>query len=226
MKRKDEKEQQLAIIAAAAEYYAKVLRDDPAGDAGRRYLSGRGIEVATLRRYRIGFAAPGALTVVLAGFPRELQTLAEAAGGVGNPGADIEGLVFFIERVIHLTERLHVMVDLMRHRFDQQEDVGRAGARERGRHVEIVLVLDENLFTQRAEDDTRVLALPDGSRLLGGVSMDITALKNFLITNGLYVFNFKNILFVVPPLIITKEQLDEGLNLIDEGLSELMDRPA
>jgi taurine--2-oxoglutarate transaminase len=57
-------------------------------------------------------------------------------------------------------------------------------------------------------------------------AMDITALKNFLITNGLYVFNFKNILFVVPPLIITKEQLDEGLNLIDEGLSELMDRPA
>jgi adenosylmethionine-8-amino-7-oxononanoate aminotransferase len=56
--------------------------------------------------------------------------------------------------------------------------------------------------------------------------MDLTALKNFLITNGLYVFNFKNILFVVPPLIITKEQLDDGLNLLDEGLAELMDKPA
>ena len=53
--------------------------------------------------------------------------------------------------------------------------------------------------------------------------MDLTALKNFLVSNGVYVFNFKNILFIVPPLIITKEQLDEGLKLIDEGLAELMD---
>ncbi len=54
--------------------------------------------------------------------------------------------------------------------------------------------------------------------------MDIAPLKNFLIANGVYVFNFKNILFVVPPLVITEEQLDEGLNLIDEGLTELMDK--
>lgn len=52
--------------------------------------------------------------------------------------------------------------------------------------------------------------------------LDITALKTFLISNGVYVFNFKNILFVVPPLVITEEQLDEGLNLLDEGLSELI----
>ncbi|HTP01405.1 MAG TPA: aminotransferase class III-fold pyridoxal phosphate-dependent enzyme, partial [Anaerolineales bacterium] len=56
--------------------------------------------------------------------------------------------------------------------------------------------------------------------------MDLTPLKNFLIMNGVYVFNFKNILFIVPPLIITREQLDEGLDLLDEGLSELMDKPA
>jgi taurine--2-oxoglutarate transaminase len=54
--------------------------------------------------------------------------------------------------------------------------------------------------------------------------MDITPLKNFLISNGVYVFNFKNVLFVVPPLVITKEQIDEGMNLIDEGLAELMDK--
>ena len=54
--------------------------------------------------------------------------------------------------------------------------------------------------------------------------MDLTPLKNFLISHGVYVFNFKNILFVVPPLVITEEQLDEGLNLIDEGLAELMDK--
>jgi taurine--2-oxoglutarate transaminase len=54
--------------------------------------------------------------------------------------------------------------------------------------------------------------------------MDLTALKNFMIENGVYVFNFKNILFVVPPLVITEEQLEEGLILLDEGLAELMDK--
>ncbi|HSQ39900.1 MAG TPA: aminotransferase class III-fold pyridoxal phosphate-dependent enzyme, partial [Anaerolineales bacterium] len=54
--------------------------------------------------------------------------------------------------------------------------------------------------------------------------LDPTPLKNFLISNGVYVFGFKNILFIVPPLTITQEQLDEGLNLIDEGLAELMDK--
>ena len=54
--------------------------------------------------------------------------------------------------------------------------------------------------------------------------MDLAQLKNFMISNGVYVFNFKNILFVVPPLVITEEQLDEGLSLVDEGLAELMDK--
>ncbi|GAB4548096.1 MAG: aspartate aminotransferase family protein [Anaerolineales bacterium] len=53
--------------------------------------------------------------------------------------------------------------------------------------------------------------------------MDLTALKNFLVSSGVYVFNFKNVLFVVPPLIITQEQLEDGLKVIDEGLTKLMD---
>ncbi len=53
--------------------------------------------------------------------------------------------------------------------------------------------------------------------------MDLAPLKNFLVSNGVYVFNFKNILFVVPPLVITEKQLEEGLTLLDEGLTELMD---
>ena len=47
-----------------------------------------------------------------------------------------------------------------------------------------------------------------------------TPLKKCLVDHAVYVFNLKNILFVVPPLIISEEQLDQGLNLIDEGLSE------
>jgi 4-aminobutyrate aminotransferase-like enzyme len=31
-------------------------------------------------------------------------------------------------------------------------------------------------------------------------------------------------MFVVPPLVITEKQLDEGLDLFDEGLAELMDK--
>ncbi len=53
--------------------------------------------------------------------------------------------------------------------------------------------------------------------------MDPAPLKNFLAQHGVYVFSFKSIMFIVPPLTITKEQLDEGLKLIDEGLAELMD---
>jgi taurine--2-oxoglutarate transaminase len=53
--------------------------------------------------------------------------------------------------------------------------------------------------------------------------LDLTPLKNFMLANGVYMFNFNNILFVVPPLVIEEGQLEEGLRLLDEGLSELMD---
>ena len=47
--------------------------------------------------------------------------------------------------------------------------------------------------------------------------LDLTALRSFMAANGVYMFNFKNILFVVPPLVITEEQLEEGLTLLDEA---------
>ncbi len=40
----------------------------------------------------------------------------------------------------------------------------------------------------------------------------------FLRANGLFTFLFHNILFVVPPLCITTEQLDEGLSIIEKSL--------
>jgi len=51
---------------------------------------------------------------------------------------------------------------------------------------------------------------------------DLTRLKGFLLERGVYVFNFKNMLFVVPPLIISRDELESGLTLLDEGLAELM----
>jgi len=47
----------------------------------------------------------------------------------------------------------------------------------------------------------------------------------FLKTEGLFTFNFHNILFVVPPLCITQAQLDEGLSIIERGLA-ITDRMA
>ena len=40
----------------------------------------------------------------------------------------------------------------------------------------------------------------------------------FLRANGLFTFLFHNVLFVVPPLCITTEQLDEGLSIIEKSL--------
>ena len=51
--------------------------------------------------------------------------------------------------------------------------------------------------------------------------LDLLPLKRFLLEQGVYVFNFKNILFIVPPLIITQDELEWGLRLLDEGLSAL-----
>jgi len=47
-------------------------------------------------------------------------------------------------------------------RLHEQEDVGRAGAAERRRHVEILLVLDEHLFAHRLQDLHGLLALRVG----------------------------------------------------------------
>jgi taurine--2-oxoglutarate transaminase len=41
----------------------------------------------------------------------------------------------------------------------------------------------------------------------------------YLRQNGLFTFIFHNVLFVVPPLCITVEQLDEGLRIIDQALA-------
>jgi taurine---2-oxoglutarate transaminase len=53
--------------------------------------------------------------------------------------------------------------------------------------------------------------------------MDLSPLRNFMAAHGVYMFNFKNILFVVPPLVITEQQLEEGLSLLDEAMTELTD---
>jgi taurine--2-oxoglutarate transaminase len=107
-----------------------------------------------------------------------------------------------------------------------EEDKIFENAKKVGKHLGECL---EELKTKHPSvGDVRYIGLFSGIELVKNREtkepMDLTPLKNFLIAHGLYVFNFKNILFVVPPLVITEEQLDEGMNLIDEGLTELMDK--
>jgi taurine--2-oxoglutarate transaminase len=54
----------------------------------------------------------------------------------------------------------------------------------------------------------------------------LTDVQKVLRAKGLFTFNFHNILFVVPPLCITKEQLDEGLAIIEGALEETTDKIA
>lgn len=46
----------------------------------------------------------------------------------------------------------------------------------------------------------------------------LTDVAKYLKDNGLFTFVFHNMLFIVPPLCITKEQLDDGLAIIDRAL--------
>ena len=46
----------------------------------------------------------------------------------------------------------------------------------------------------------------------------------FRSAEGLFTFNFHNVLFVVPPLCISEAQLDEGLAIIEKALAETTDR--
>ncbi len=48
--------------------------------------------------------------------------------------------------------------------------------------------------------------------------MNLTPVMKYLRENGVFAFNFKNILFVVPPLCITEEQLHEGLTVYEKAL--------
>jgi taurine--2-oxoglutarate transaminase len=52
-----------------------------------------------------------------------------------------------------------------------------------------------------------------------GTSPEMTKLAAHLKSKQLYAFSRFNMLWVCPPLIITKEELDHGLDLIDEGLT-------
>jgi DNA primase len=51
-----------------------------AGNRARKILKERKIDIEDMRRYRLGYASPGALVGALAGYPPSLRKAAEEAG--------------------------------------------------------------------------------------------------------------------------------------------------
>ncbi|TLM67336.1 MAG: DNA primase [Deltaproteobacteria bacterium] len=90
--RRDQREKLLRINEAACTFYHRLLLEDAAGAAGRRYLRQRGFEGELVRTFRLGFAPDQweALVTHLAGqgFSREeLRTaglVREGSGGRGD----------------------------------------------------------------------------------------------------------------------------------------------
>lgn len=50
-------------------------------------------------------------------------------------------------------------------------------------------------------------------------SPEMIAIRQYLLDHGLFLYTHWNTLLIIPPLIITEEQLEEGFHLIDQGLS-------
>lgn len=49
-------------------------------------------------------------------------------------------------------------------------------------------------------------------------SHEMTLLRKHLLLNGLYVYTHWNIILIIPPLIITEDQIQQGIDIIDEAL--------
>ena len=53
----------------------------------------------------------------------------------------------------------------------------------------------------------------------GEAAAPIAHLAKAALERGLYLFAHWNVVMVVPPLTITREELDEGLGILDEALA-------
>ncbi|RCK73755.1 MAG: Adenosylmethionine-8-amino-7-oxononanoate aminotransferase [Anaerolineae bacterium] len=52
-----------------------------------------------------------------------------------------------------------------------------------------------------------------------GSSPEMIAIRQYLLDHGLFLYTHWHTLLIIPPLIITEEQLEEGFTLIDQALS-------
>ena len=69
----------IQVLTLAARVYHLALMGK-AGKNAKQYLEERHIDLSAMRRYRLGYAAPGALIGAFAGYPPSLRNAAEEAG--------------------------------------------------------------------------------------------------------------------------------------------------
>lgn len=53
----------------------------------------------------------------------------------------------------------------------------------------------------------------------GGSSTEMNAVKKFLLDNGIFLYTHWNLILLIPPLIITEEQLADGISIIDKAIT-------
>lgn len=111
----------------------------------------------------------------------------------------------------HLVEKSkatgQVMAEMMTELVDRHPSVGEV--RSIGMFGAIELIKDRKKLEPAAP--------------FGGTSPEMTALKKYLLESGLFLYTHWNLLLIIPPLIMTEEQLAEGFAIIDKGL-EITDK--
>jgi taurine--2-oxoglutarate transaminase len=113
----------------------------------------------------------------------------------------------------HLVERAAAMGPVLRHMFsdlgEQHPSVG--DARSIGLFGILELVRDRRTKEPMAPFD--------------GSSAEMTALRKYCLDHGLFVYTHWHTVLIIPPLIITEEQLAEGFEVLDKAL-EIADQAA
>jgi len=49
----------------------------------------------------------------------------------------------------------------------------------------------------------------------------MSALRQYLLDHGVYLYTHWNTILIIPPLIITQSELEQGLSVIDQSLYEM-----
>lgn len=52
----------------------------------------------------------------------------------------------------------------------------------------------------------------------GGSSTEMTAFKKYMLDHGVFLYTHWHTVLIIPPLIITPEQLAEGFGVLEKGL--------
>jgi taurine---2-oxoglutarate transaminase len=52
-----------------------------------------------------------------------------------------------------------------------------------------------------------------------GSSPEMAALRKYCVDNGLFLYTHWHTVLIIPPLIITEEQLKEGMDVLDKALA-------